>query len=301
MSKRVLVTGASGFIGHHALHPLLTQGFEVHAVAKSPRENENGIVWHSADLLDVEAEKLCAEVKATHLLHLVWYAVPGLYWTSPENERWVQATLALVEAFQKNGGKRAVLAGTCAEYDWQNLPERIGEDTPISPSSLYGACKHRAHELCETFSKETGMSLAWGRIFFLYGPGEPKERLVPSVINALLEGKEARTTSGEQIRDFLHVEDVANAFTVLLESNAEGAVNIASGEAIAIKDLIQEIGTLLGKSDLLRLGALPSRANEPARIVARAERLTNEVGFHPRYSLSEGLTQTIEWWKANKA
>ena len=124
---------------------------------------------------------------------------------------------------------------------------------------------------------------------------------MPSVVNSLLDGKEARTTSGEQVRDLLHVEDVASAFVALLDSDVEGAVNIASGTPLQLKDVVNAIADILGKSELVRLGALPERPHEPARLVADVQRLRDEVGWQPHYPLREGLENTISWWKANKS
>ena len=301
MTKKVFVTGATGFIGRHALAPLIERGFEVHAAYHKGSFEAKNVQWHHADLLrDEAAQRLCRTIQPTHLLHFAWYAVPGKYWTSEENEKWVIATDNLLRAFAASAGTRAVLAGTCAEYDWKNLAELVSEPAPIAPATLYGACKHRAHERAESFAKDTGVSLAWGRIFFLYGPHEPRERLVASVINSLLEENEANTSSGEQVRDFLHVQDVASAFAALLDSDVQGAVNIASGNPVQLKDIVREIADIVGKPQLVRLGALPSRPNEPPRLVADTKRLANEVGWRPRYSLREGLEKTIEWWEARR-
>jgi nucleoside-diphosphate-sugar epimerase len=314
--KTVLITGATGFIGRHALRSLIERGYDVHAICRDTIADANSDTsqnneasefglspkgrptWHTCDLLAGEADALCKSVRATHLLHFAWIATPGVYWTSPENKEWVERTLSLVKTFRENGGTRAVLAGTCAEYDWSDLPDCIAEDAPIKPATLYGECKNETRERAESFARENGLSLAWGRIFFLYGPHEPKERLVPSVINSLLAGQEARTTSGEQIRDFLHVSDVANAFVTLLDSEVQRAVNIASGNAAAVKDVVMEIARIIGKPELVRLGAKPIGTNEPPRIVADIARLSNEVGWTPRYTLEEGLKQTIRWWQA---
>jgi len=157
--------------------------------------------------------------------------------------------------------------------------------------------KNSLQEIVSQFSKQTGVSSAWGRIFFLYGPYEAKIRLIPSNIISLLQNQPARCTHGNQIRGFLHVEDVASAFVSLLESNIEVPINIASGQPIALKTVVKQIATYLKQLDLLELGSIPVPDNEPSLLVANVERLTKEVGWTPHYTLNEGLMQTIEWWR----
>ncbi len=297
--KRVLVTGATGFIGRYSLARLLESGYEVHAVSnqQSPTARD-GVTWHRADLLDLESiAPLMARVQPTHLLHFAWYAVPGKYWTAPENLGWVRATASLMQAFTDCGGQRAVMAGTCAEYDWKfdYCSELF---TPCRPATVYGACKHSAHVLLDAWSAQEGISSAWGRIFFLYGPGEYPSRLVPSVINSLLRNEPARCTHGKQLRDFMYVKDVAAAFVALLNSDVRGAINIASGNALPLKDLIHAAADELGKRSLIELGAIAAQAGDPGALIADATRLREEVGFRPQYSLQKGIARTVEYIKA---
>lgn len=299
--KKVLLTGATGFIGRHCLPLLLAQNCEVHAVySKVPEEAHPGLQWHRANLLDSsQVSMLMAQVQPTHLLHFAWYAVPGKYWTSLENFRWVQASLDLLQAFVVHGGHRAVMAGTCAEYDWKYgyCSEQI---TPLLPATLYGTCKHSLQAMIDAFSRKTGLSSAWGRIFFLYGPREHPDRLVSFVIRSVLQGEPARCSHGNQIRDFLHVEDVASAFVALLDSDLHGPVNIASGLPIALKAVICKIGQKLGRLELIRLGDIPSAKDEPPLLVADVRRLREELGWTPEYDTDSGLDQTIQWWKKNQ-
>ncbi len=300
MTKKVLLTGANGFIGRHAIPFLVKLGYEVHAVFypnDSGLNEGKNIFLHRCNLLNMEEQKqLLAKIKPTHLLHFAWYAVPGKYWTSIENLRWVQASINLLIDFIENGGTRTVFAGSCAEYDW-SYGYCFEGITPTRPQTLYGTCKDSLQGILSQFSKQTGISSAWGRIFFLYGPYEAKIRLIPSVVISLLQNQPARCTHGNQIRDFLHVEDVASAFVGLLESNIEGPINIASGQPIALKTVVKQIAIYLKQLDLLELGSMPVPNNEPSLLVANVERLTKEVGWTPHYTLNEGLMQTIEWWR----
>lgn len=304
MTKKVLVTGASGFIGRHTLPLLLDYGFQVHAVSRRDPPGElkgNEVIWHKCDLLDeTQQAELFKTVQPTHLLHFAWDIPPGQYWTSLGNLRWVQASLSLLLNFIAHGGKRVVMAGTCAEYDWGATSGDCSESkTPTVPSTLFGAAKKSVGELLQYVSKEAHISSAWGRIFCVYGPHEPPHRLVPAVTRALLQGEEVKVTHGKQIRDYLFVEDVASAFVKLLLSQVEGAINIASGIGVTLAEVIGSIVKESGHSELVKFGAIAAPAHDPPRVVADVGRLRSVVGWTPSYSLEQGIQKTVDWCRAN--
>lgn len=295
--KRVLLTGANGFIGRHAIDPLVARGFEVHAASYKRPEGDMDdapVRWYDANLLErSEVEDLCRRVRATHLLHFAWYVEHGKFWSAPENDDWLRASKDLIAAFTANGGQRVVVSGTCAEYDL-TVSEPLKEaSSKINPLTRYAIAKDELRRHLEG----AGVSWAWGRVFFLYGPHEAPNRLVSSVIRSLLREEAAACSHGNQVRDFLYVKDVAAAFAALLDSNVEGPVNIASGEAVTIKEIALAIAETVSNVQNIRFGSLPSPAGEPGHIVADVARLHDEVGWQPEYSLKEALSETVEWWK----
>lgn len=297
--KKVILTGARGFVGAHCLEVLLEKGFEVHAVSSRGRFNDYPwqVEWHHADLHNAEhILRLMAEVQPQYLLHLAWDVSQGVYWRSLENLRWVKASLGLLQAFIDAGGKRVVMAGSCAEYDWQ-YGYCSEELTPLKPATLYGTCKSALGSIVAAAAVEKKISLAWARLFFLYGPGEKGERLVPAVVKTLLKGEEVPRTHGEQIRDYLYIRDAGSALVALLDSGVEGAVNIASGRPVSLKELIGEAAALVGRTDLVRLGSLAVPKDDPPILLANTRRLREEVGWTPRYSLREGMAETVDWWR----
>jgi nucleoside-diphosphate-sugar epimerase len=296
----VIVTGASGFVGRHAVDALVAKGHEVVAVTsrETRQERRPGVRWVRSDLLQTgAAHDLMAAAPATHLLHLAWYAEHGSFWTSSQNLEWVGASLRLLRAFADAGGRRAVMAGTCAEYAWGGDGRYVEGRTPTEPATLYGAAKDGLRVIAEAYAGQESVSLAWGRVFFCFGPGEPPGRLIPSVARALLRGEEAPVTHGEQIRDFLAVDELADAFAALLDSPVEGPVNLASGEPIALHDLVAMVGEAAGRPDLIRYGALAPRPGEPPEIVADVQRLRHEVGWRPAAPLRDGVRRAVQWWR----
>jgi len=294
--KRVLVTGATGFVGRHVVPALAERGFEVHAAGRTTLPLE-GVAWHPVDLLDGPSPaEVVRAVEPTHLLHLAWYAEHGRFWEAPENLDWVAASMRLLRAFADAGGRRLVVAGTCAEYDWSD--DCCTPSTPLRPATLYGTCKNSLRQIVGAYAATAGLSTAWGRIFFTFGPGEPSERLIASVARALVTGASVACTTGTQVRDFLYVEDLADALAALLESDVEGTLDLGSGEPRTLREILERLELLAGRRDVARFGQLPQRA-EAARIVADVGRLRDEVRWQPRHGLDEGLARTLAWWSTD--
>jgi nucleoside-diphosphate-sugar epimerase len=334
--KRVLVSGAGGFIGRWSVPALLHLGYEVHAVLSGKGSREvpeqlQGAKLHFANLLDdLGVDELTREVRPSHLLHFAWIATPGVYWNSEENFRWLAASERLLRSFHAHGGSRVMMAGSCAEYDWSRVEVCDELSSPLAKTKAatlqgagatphdaataandavtatsdaaaavtrYAACKIALQAILADFGREERLSTAWGRIFFQFGPHEHPDRLVPSVIRNLLLNREAPCSHGRQIRSFLHVSDVGEAFAAVLDSELEGPVNIGSDERVSLADLVDRIGRQIGRPELLRLGARPAPPGEPSLLVPEIHRLRDEARWRPRFTLNEALGDTIAWWR----
>jgi nucleoside-diphosphate-sugar epimerase len=183
------------------------------------------------------------------------------------------------------------MAGTCAEYDTEF--GYLSELTPTHPATLYAAAKLSCCQLGEQIAAQAKINFAWGRVFYPYGPQEDERRLVSAAIRALKQGIAFPATQGEQVRDYIHVEDVAAAFCILIEKQAPGVFNISSGLPVSIRQLLETIETLMGCGDLIKFGVQPYRDWEPPFICGNNSRLKN-LGWKPSYSLTKGLSETIQ-------
>lgn len=296
--KKVIVTGGAGFIGRHTLEPLINSGYAVHVLVRPGSQfTHQDVVVHDVDLLDASQHmRLMDEIKPTHLIHTAWYTKNGLFWDAIDNIDWMVTTLSLAEAFYNAGGHRFVGLGTCAEYDWQDGVCVEGKTREV-PSTFYGKIKKATYECLGAIAKEHSASFAWARIFFPFGPAEDKVRLIPHVITHLLRGAEAKCTQGDQVRDFLHVRDIGQALVAVLNSDVTGAINIGSGSPVKIKEVVTQLGEMLGRNDLIKLGAIANPPHSPASILAQTDRLNFEVGWRPSMTLQQGLLSTIQWWQ----
>ena len=298
--NRVLLTGATGFVGQHCLPLLRERTAEVHAVCCHTQPlPSHGIHWHRLDLLDHHAtEKLFRTLQPSHLLHTAWFTKPSEFWSSPENLRWLESSMTILQQFQTHGGERAVCTGSCAEYDWSRGYCQESS-TPLLPATIYGKCKHMLQRYLDTFGNLNGLSTAWARIFFLYGPGAHPEKFPGSIISTLLSDQSAVCSQGHLVRDFLHIADAADALVSLLDSSCEGPINVGSGIPVRLEEMAAQIADQLQRRPLLTIQRTPGPGPEPPVLLADVSRLRNELKWSPRFGWRKGLSDTTDWWERN--
>jgi nucleoside-diphosphate-sugar epimerase len=300
MTNRVLVTGATGFLGSHCLLPLVERGFDVLGLyhERAPQDVP-GVRWVRGDVMDRAAMRtLLKEHKPKGLLHLAWFVEPGKLIIDSSNLSWASASLDLIRTFREGGGERCTISGSCYEYDWR-FGSCVEEVTPCEPDTLYGATKDSLRRAFLAYCNVSGLSGSWGRAFFMYGPRENPARLVSSVIISLLNGLPAKSSQGLQVRDYLHIQDVADGMAALFASECGGAYNIAAGTPTTIREIVEMLGKIIGRSDLLQIGALPARANDVPLLLGDSRRILNDIGWKPRFGLETGLSHTVDWWQAH--
>ena len=293
---KILVTGGGGYIGEPTTRALVSRGCEIHVLGRTD-PCIAGTTFHHADLLQmVDMRPALEEIGAETLLHLAWSVTPGKFWTDSANADWADASLRLFNAFARSGGRRIVGAGSCAEYDWSASP-LIEGSSPIRPATPYGQAKASVWSGLKALEVQQSLSTAWARVFFLYGPREPRGKLVADAINALLSGQAFQTTPGLQKRDFLYVEDAAEALAELAVSSVTGPVNVASGRGIAVRELLEQLKAATRSAGLIQFGACALTDGEPLELVADVTRLREEVGFVSKFSLADGIKRTVGWWR----
>lgn len=248
---KCLVTGATGFIGRHVINQMLAAGRQVIAIGRqtSPFDDHADLCYHKADLQNLsEIEALMDMYKPERLVHLAWEATPGKFWNSTDNFKWVALSAALLNSFVQQGGKKAVLAGSCAEYRWHD-DTLLEEQSDLNPHTLYSASKDAFRRMAVVIAHD--IDVVWARVFFPYGPDEAPSKLVSFISKEISEGREPVFQSATRAVDLIHVEDVARAFERLTFSDISGAVNICSGTAWLPYDIALLCAEIMGQEKML--------------------------------------------------
>lgn len=272
MSRRVLLTGATGFVGKQVLRQLASHDVRLTVVVRegkqSSLEDNSSIdtVILSPDLFAETAEWWASALQGIDtVIHCAWYAVPGLYLQSPKNLDCLQGTLNMAKGAALTGVRRFAGVGTCFEYDLSH--GMLSVETPLKPLTPYASSKAAACMALSQWLPSQVIEFVWCRLFYLYGEGEDARRLVPYLRGKLAAGEPAELTSGNQIRDFM---DVAEAGRLIVESAlgaVQGPVNICSGVPITVRQMAENIADEYGRRDLLKFGARSDNLIDPACVV----------------------------------
>lgn len=272
MSGKVLVTGATGFVGRQVLRALANQGLSTRVVIRDGTDTRleavQGLdrVMTTADLFTENAQwwaKVCDGIDT--IVHAAWYAEPGQYLHSPKNMDCLLGTLHMARGAVMAGVRRVVGLGTCLEYDVRQ--GMLTVETPLNPGTPYAGAKAAAYTALGSWLPTQGVEFAWCRLFYLYGEGEDERRLVPYLRAKLAIGEPAELTSGNQIRDFLDVREAGRMIVSVALGARQGAVNICSGVPITVRDFASTIAEELGRHDLLRFTARPESVIDPPCVV----------------------------------
>jgi nucleoside-diphosphate-sugar epimerase len=272
MNRKILLTGATGFVGRQVLRHLNAAGYTVRAVVRAGSHLED--TAESFETLDMFRETVdwwthtCDGMDT--VIHAAWYAKPGLYLQSPENMTCLEGTLALARGCANAGVRRFVGIGTCFEYDLSS--DVLSVDTPLRPASVYAGAKAAAFYTLTHWLPAQGVRFAWCRLFYLYGEGEAEGRLVPYLHARLSTGEPVELNSGEQIRDYLDVREAGRLIAHAAVSDDEGPINVCSGVSTTVRELAERVADKYGRRDLLKFGARPRDPLDPPCVLGRPGR-----------------------------
>jgi nucleoside-diphosphate-sugar epimerase len=302
---RCLVTGASGFLGSWLVRQLLGEEHPVLAVVrpggKHPRLTAiaSQLEFAYADLStmpDIAAQAM--RFRPDVAFHLAWQGGNSSKFVNDPEQVFanVPGTLELVRIAHQAGCKTFFFFGSSVEYGTYRVPVR--ETDAVLPRNLYGYAKHAAMLLTQALSERWGMRFCGIRPFWTYGPMDDELRMIPYVIHQFLGRERPKVTAGEQLWDFLYVEDAVKALTALAACDAAaGIFNLGSGAPRSIKDVITSIRDLIDPTLQIGFGEIPYAPDQVMHLEADVARLRSATGWKPEVALEEGLRRTVEWFR----
>lgn len=280
---RVVVTGAAGFIGSHVVPEALDAGHEVRAVVRPGSElyrlDDKPIDVVRCELASDDLGAALAGADA--VVHCAWYVVPGAYLHAvPENDSALRMSVRVARAALDRGA-RFVACGTCLE------------GMADAPPSAYRTAKTALHALLTQLARDGAPSLC-AHVFYPYGPWEDPRRMVPTLIRSLLSGEGAATTDGRQVRDVMHVGDIASALIAVAASDLRGSMDLCF-EPVELRAVLDAIGRHTGRPELLHIGERGYAPDEIVRAIGDPSPLRG-LRWAPERTLDRGIAETVAWW-----
>lgn len=309
-SKNILVTGATGFVGACLVHRLVKRKNDnIHIILRRSSDTWRikdilkRLNLHYADLIDSrEIKKIVKKVKPQMIYHLATY---GAYPFQKGPEKIFQAnvfgTLNLLEACAEVGFKAFVNTGSSSEYGTKS--RAMSEKHLLEPNSYYGLAKASQTLLCQHFARENNLPIVNLRLFSPYGYYEEPTRLIPTLINSCLEGKDLNLVSPGIARDFSFVDDVIDAYLKVPSRAGELSgqiLNIANGKQHIIKEVVSLVVKITGATVKANWGAMPARSHDTNVWLADISKAKRLLEWQPKNDLEEGLGKTINWFRNNR-
>ena len=299
MIKRAVITGATGAIGTALIKELVSKNIEVLVLCRENSSRNDSIPMHKLvtkrycsleQLRSFSADDNSFDV----FYHLAWNGTTGRarndFYLQNDN---VKYTLDAVAAAKRLGCNTFIGVGSQAEYG--RVEGKISPSTPTNPETGYGIAKLAAGLMSQKYANQLGIRHIWTRVLSVYGPNDGTQSLIMTVINSLKEGKSPRLTKGEQVWDYLHSYDAANALYLLGEKGIDGQTYVlGSGMAKPLKEYVECIRDMIAPDIELDFGAIPYSRNQVMYLCADITRLSEEMGWNPRVSFDKGIKTILE-------
>lgn len=310
MKKKILVTGATGFIGKNLVESL-KEKFEIYALILDEKEKNvipqiDYILWKTFFDRENEVKTLDGKKlgKIDTVIHLASYGVnPKDNDIDKMIESNINLTKDLILNLERVSCKNIIFTGSGFEYGDKGKI-KLKEDIELNPFSLYGATKVSAFLIGKKLCESLGINYINLKLFNIFGEYEGSNRLIPQIINNYLEGKELNFTAGNQVRDYLYIKDIIEVYEMILEKNIYNneTYNVCSSEEVTIKEFITKVADTIGiNRDSLNFGTIPSRKEEALYIVGDNSKLKRDFDWNRKYSYEFGIKNIYDFFrKENK-
>lgn len=304
---KFFVTGAGGFIGSHVIRSLLGSGHEVAFLRRSGSNSSRlgGLNLTPIDVLDQLScfsqteQRTLSTFAPDAVIHLGWIGVGNFERNSLSQLENVEMSVNILRASAEAGARHFVGFGSQAEYG--PCEGAIDEKQPLNPTTVYGASKASVGLITGVLAEQLGLQFSWIRVFSTYGPGDEPYWMIQDVAKKLLDGEIPQLTLGTQQWDYLFVEDAARAITKVAESSTGlGQINLGSGRAPTIREIVETLRDVAAPQLTLSFGAVPFRDDQVMHLEANISKLQKETGWVPEVSLFEGLTSTVQYLRESR-
>lgn len=293
----IIIHGASSFLGKHFIRKLIAEKNHVIVFARKSTNLsaiENNPLVHiyryQQSLDEINTDSIA--INRPVFLEFSWH---GVFGSERNNEEQLTVNIPLikssVELAHRLNAKHWIGIGSQAEYG--NLDKRISESDICRPTTLYGKAKLQCSEISADLCKQYGIEYSWLRLFSVYGPDDNHEWLIQYLIKEMLANKDINVTQGEQLWDYLYIDDISDALLKLAHLKGVGKANLGSGKGNSVKSIIEKIKELTNSESKINFGAIPYRDDQVMLMEADIQKLSEHLNWKPEIDINEGLKRTI--------
>jgi nucleoside-diphosphate-sugar epimerase len=293
---KILLTGPTGFIGPAFIRLARSRGHQIAGLiipsesVPSDLPSTPDLLWLRGTLQEAPWDQI-SSFGPDVCVHMAWITTPGIYLESPENLRFLDASISFLRKLRELGVFHIFGLGTCVEYQITNQP-LSEERTPVIPTTTYARCKNELRLTMETDARQHGVVFCWGRVFYPYGPREHPSRLCSSIIQKLSRNEKIVLKTPDSTKDYIYIEDLASALLTVLEKKFSGPINLGTGIGVSVREIAHSLGEMMGKPQLIE-EANPPEIDPLGFVVADASRL-HQLGWRPSHDLRQGLQKLLD-------